>query len=103
MPFGESMASRATADHFFGRAKAEESASTVWLLRWDHHEAKGRNAPSAETWTRKFILCLCRRADSWVDADFVALDKALARLSTQKFKQSNAGQPAGQESNGNAR
>lgn len=53
-PFGISMANRRTLDHLFGRKNAE-SVESCWMLRWDHHEAKGANRQSAAHWLRKFI------------------------------------------------
>ena len=47
-------------DHFFGRAKAEETIATVWLLRVDCHYAKTRNHPHNADWQRRFIEH-CRR------------------------------------------
>lgn len=45
----------AHADHFFGRAKAEESESTVWLIHPDCDYAKTRNFPTASVWLERFI------------------------------------------------
>lgn len=44
------------ADHFFGRAKAEESAATVWLLCLQCDDAKTHNRPSAAVWLERFTL-----------------------------------------------
>lgn len=43
------------ADHFFGRAKAEETDATVWMLSVDCHFAKTRNHPTVSTWLERFI------------------------------------------------
>ena len=53
-PFAPGVAA-ATLDHFFGRARAEESAATCWLLRADCHRAKTDNAPSAREWHERWI------------------------------------------------
>ncbi len=45
----------ASADHFFGRARADEVEFTVWLLCKDCDYAKTRNSPDASTWLRRFI------------------------------------------------
>jgi hypothetical protein len=42
------------ADHFFGRAKAEESEATVWMLHTTCDYAKTRNSPDASHWFRLF-------------------------------------------------
>lgn len=42
-------------DHMFGRAKAEESEATCWVLSVRCHFAKTRNSPDAATWLRKSI------------------------------------------------
>lgn len=41
-------------DHFFGRAKSEESVANCWLLTPACHFAKTRNSPSARAWLVKF-------------------------------------------------
>ena len=42
-------------DHFWGRAKAEETLETVWMLdRWCHIQ-KTRNFPSAREWLVRFV------------------------------------------------
>jgi hypothetical protein len=47
-------------DHFFGRAKAEETEATCWVLSVRCHYAKTRNSPDGATWQRKFAEH-CRR------------------------------------------
>lgn len=42
-------------DHFFGRAKADETVAACWALRRDCHRAKTDNRPSAVQWLLKFI------------------------------------------------
>lgn len=42
-------------DHFFGRAKVQESIENCWLLTPACHYAKTRNHPSARAWLRKFL------------------------------------------------
>lgn len=49
-------------DHFFGRAKAEESAETCWVLTPECHYAKTNNVPNADHWLLKFIAH-CGRLD----------------------------------------
>ncbi len=41
-------------DHFFGRAKAEETEATCWMLCPQCHFAKTRCYPDASAWLRKF-------------------------------------------------
>lgn len=53
-PFSSGFAC-ATLDHFFGRARAEESEATCWLLRWECHHAKTNNDPSARVWHERWI------------------------------------------------
>lgn len=43
------------ADHFFSRAKAEETEATCWILTVKCHYAKTRNHPNNAEWQRKFI------------------------------------------------
>jgi len=50
-------------DHFFGRAKAEESEATCWVLSVRCHYAKTRNSPDASTWFRRFAAHCDARAD----------------------------------------
>jgi hypothetical protein len=47
-------------DHFFGRAKAEETEATCWMLCPACHYAKTRNHPSNAEWQQRFIEH-CRR------------------------------------------
>lgn len=47
-------------DHFFGRAKAEESEATCWVLSVRCHYQKTRNSPTSSEWFRRFIAH-CRR------------------------------------------
>lgn len=42
-------------DHFFGRAKAEETVENVWALSVQCHFEKTRNHPTASTWFLRFI------------------------------------------------
>lgn len=42
-------------DHFFGRAKADESEATCWVLTPRCHYAKTANSPSARSWLERFI------------------------------------------------
>lgn len=42
-------------DHFFSRAKAEESMETCWVLHPDCHFAKTTNVPSSAQWLLRFI------------------------------------------------
>jgi len=41
-------------DHAFGRAKAEETVETCWMLSVQCHFEKTRNHPDASTWLRRF-------------------------------------------------
>lgn len=41
-------------DHFWGRAKAPETAESVWLMCPDCHRKKTRNEPDRATWIRAF-------------------------------------------------
>ncbi len=43
------------ADHFFGRAKAEESVDTVWFLALHCDELKTTCRPSSIHWCRLFF------------------------------------------------
>ena len=52
-PFGLGLLT-AEADHFFARAKAEESEATVWLICRECHHAKTNNYPDAATWLLRF-------------------------------------------------
>jgi hypothetical protein len=45
----------ASADHFFGRAKAPELISTVWALAAHCDYMKTFNSPDASWWLSKFI------------------------------------------------
>lgn len=42
-------------DHYFGRAKAEETEATCWVLSVQCHFEKTRNHPSNAEWQRRFI------------------------------------------------
>jgi len=42
-------------DHFFGRAKVEESEGNCWILTPACHFSKTNNAPSAREWLTRFI------------------------------------------------
>lgn len=42
-------------DHFFGRAKAEETLDNVWALHPDCHFEKTNNVPHRRHWLLKFI------------------------------------------------
>ncbi len=61
-------------DHFFGRAKAEETIETCWVLRPECHYEKTRNWPSARHWLLKFLVHCGRHA--YVSA----ADRAQAKL-----------------------
>ena len=43
-------------DHFFGRAKAEETVANCWALCVECDEAKTNNRPTAGYWLRRFIV-----------------------------------------------
>ena len=79
--FDSSMEGRATLDHFHGRGKAEESAATCWLLRWDHHEAKTQNRPDALTWYVRFLIHSAKLGH-WEQ-----VERALARIFTLKARE----------------
>lgn len=53
--FDESLEGRATVDHFFGRAKADDTPENCWVLCWFCHESKGTSKPNAAFWLRRFI------------------------------------------------
>lgn len=61
-------------DHFWGRAKAKQSAENCWALSARCHSDKTNNFPSAADWVCRFINH-CLRHDFHDEAD-----KALARL-----------------------
>lgn len=42
-------------DHFFGRAKADETEATVWVLTPRCHYQKTQNFPDAGTWLLRFM------------------------------------------------
>ncbi len=44
------------ADHFFGRAKAEETVETVWALAIPCDEGKTNSRPSAVMWCDRFRM-----------------------------------------------
>ena len=44
------------ADHFFGRAKAEETEPNVWCLCLSCDDDKTHNRPSAAVWMERFTL-----------------------------------------------
>lgn len=46
-------------DHFFGRAKAEETVENGWAQCLIHSEAKTASRPSATFWQRAFIHHCC--------------------------------------------
>lgn len=47
------------ADHFFGRAKADEKPETVWFLSMHCDHMKTVNSPNATHWLVRFTLhCL---------------------------------------------
>lgn len=77
---------RPTADHFFGRAKAEETIATVWLIGENHHRDKTDNNPSAVEWAEKFVihLALCISRD-WENRTpyFEAMDRAMSKRAVQ--------------------
>lgn len=73
-------------DHFFGRAKAEESVANCWALHLECDETKTLNRPSAAHWLKSFVKHLCRHVDSWDDSYFSALDKAMAKLASLQVK-----------------
>lgn len=50
-------------DHFFGRAKAEETLANVWVLHPDCHYAKTNNSPHRRHWLLKFIAHCGRQID----------------------------------------
>ena len=41
-------------DHFFGRAKVEQSKENCWALTGACHYSKTRNYPSGITWAKRF-------------------------------------------------
>lgn len=43
-----------TLDHFFGRARAPQTAANCWLLCWSCHQQKTDNAPTATYWLEVF-------------------------------------------------
>lgn len=47
-------------DHFFGKAKAEETDATCWVLTVDCHFEKTRNHPKISVWLERFITH-CRK------------------------------------------
>ncbi len=55
-------------DHFYGRAKADESLTNCWALTPTCHGAKTANRPEAIFWWRKFLLH-CVRHCYWEEAD----------------------------------
>ena len=59
---------RGEMDHFFGRAKAEETLATLWWLRVECHHEKTENKPSRAFWLLKFIAH-CGRHDYPSSAD----------------------------------
>ena len=61
-------------DHFFGRARSEETEATCWVLSVRCHYAKTRNSPDASHWFRLFAAH-CDRYDY-----FDAAKRARARL-----------------------
>jgi hypothetical protein len=57
----------AEVDHFFGRAKAEESAENCWLLSPECHRQKTDNKPEAGYWLRRFMAHCNRQIEQLVD------------------------------------
>jgi hypothetical protein len=56
LPFGQSMELRPEADHFFGKAKADEDESTVWLIHASCHVNKHAARPSAAHHLKAFLV-----------------------------------------------
>lgn len=68
-------------DHFFGRAKAEETEATCWVLSVRCHFEKTRNSPTSSEWFRRFIAhCQRQVARDGGDTYTAAAVRASARL-----------------------
>jgi hypothetical protein len=67
-------------DHALGRAKAEETAETCWMLRRECHQAKTLNHPSAEFWLLRFVVHATRHG--YADA----VEAAKKKLDLARFK-----------------
>lgn len=64
------------ADHYFGRAKAEETVATVWIICPGCHSRKTLNTPDAAFWIRAFVAH-CERHGFTAEREL-----ALTKLST---------------------
>lgn len=73
----------AHADHFFGRAKAEETEFNVWLLSVECDYAKTNNRPSAGVWLERFMAHCARYAG---DGYRQAQERAHAKLDWLRAK-----------------
>lgn len=56
LPFGQSMELRPEADHFWGRSRADEDESTVWLIHASCHANKHAGRPSAAHHLKAFLV-----------------------------------------------
>lgn len=76
-------------DHFFGRAKAEETVVNCWALAPPCDDAKTRNSPSATHWLHKFVVhcALATLSDPQeTRAYFEAMDRAMTKLAVLRQK-----------------
>lgn len=54
-------------DEFWGRANARPTVENTWMLRRDHHDAKGNERPSRRAWLELF-RAHCIRHEYWGEA-----------------------------------
>lgn len=69
-------------DHFFGRAKAEESEATCWVLTPRCHFAKTRNSPDGGYWLERFIV----HCDRWGYNESVIRARARLEMVTTRHQ-----------------